>query len=459
MKTPVSKAFRMALINEFPALKNRPYMYLFRNLLLRSVEKTERDEYYNAHLLTHHWLALINQKDWTNFRSGEFLNAFKRDVLPDFEWTDYKEREKARTVKNYGIPDKAYKILHQHLDEEPEVWLETGTKLTNTRVVADDYERMIGFANTLADIYEISPQAKNILDYHNSLPRQMFTSAVRRNLTSAERAVLALQDNESVYTPTRETLKRVVAYSKPVLVPKSSTDRLFGQIPDLTRIKSSVRKALTKGWWEADLKSAQLAIAAKVWDIPQIQTFLAEGGSIWANLMIGFDGDKDSVKAACKTALYSILYGGGEKNVRAALEEDLVGTGFDADTFLQNPLIIALISRQKEVMDEIMLDPKDHTKKGVPINPLDQTAITGKPHERMALLAQAYELLLIHEMYLVQKKYSNVFTISLYQFDGVSINWIRPERRDAMIKKLNKAVAAKAKELGIHTALEWEEIV
>lgn len=452
MKMPVSKAFRVELIEEFPALKNRPYMYLFRKLLMRSLEESKIEAYYETQVLSHQYLALINdrQNDWKNFKSGNFLKAFKRDVLPDFEWTDYEEREKARTVKAYGIPDKAYKILHEHLDEEPEVWLETGTKLTNTRVVADDYEQMINYANILADVYKISPQAKNILQYHNELPRQTFTMMVKRNLTSAEKAVLALQNNESVYTPTRETLKRIVAYSKPVLVPKSSTDRLFGQIPDLTRIKSSVRKALTKGLWEADLKSVQLAIAAKVWDIPQIQTFLAEGGSIWANIMIDFEGDREAVKSACKTALYSILYGAGEGNVRAALEEDLDGTGFEADTFLSNTLIQALMKRQKEVMVEIM--------DGVPTNPLDGTVITGKPQARMAILAQAYELLLIHEIYRVQAQTPDVFDVLLFQFDGVSIHWIKKDRMDGMIRKINKAVDAKAKELGIYTSLEWDEV-
>ena len=49
-------------------------------------------------------------------------------------------------------------------------------------------------------------------------------------------------------------------------------------------LKRELRKVLTRGWYEFDLASSQLAIIGKTWEIKEVQEFLTSGGKIWAEL-------------------------------------------------------------------------------------------------------------------------------------------------------------------------------
>jgi hypothetical protein len=85
-------------------------------------------------------------------------------------------------------------------------------------------------------------------------------------------------------------LRRILLQPQPIYSASrnGNTARLFtaGHIPDL---KGEVRKVLTKGWHEADLRSSQLCICAWLWRIGPLMRFLCDNKNIWDYLFSFFD--------------------------------------------------------------------------------------------------------------------------------------------------------------------------
>lgn len=74
----------------------------------------------------------------------------------------------------------------------------------------------------------------------------------------------------------------------------------------------------------------------------------------------------------------------------------------------------------------------------------------------LACQAQAMELELLFPLFELAKRYPRDFQVMLHQHDGVTICFSR--RVEQWKERIEKAVAARAKELDIHTYLEWERL-
>ena len=454
MRKTVSKAFREEVKARYPNLMLCPaYWSLMRELIFR------QNTYGSSGLilLQHDKLAGWNQKDPSNFNSGKFLEAFKRNVLPEFTYSDYAALEKCRSVVATGIDAEVHQWL-KDMGDVREVYFETGHKV-NSKSLASEYETSLAFVHSLQKLI-YSEEAKHVLDYHNSKSRNKFKLKVNQNYEDALTLVESYKaDSEAIYVMQRESLIDLRFFPMPLLKPTYKADRLFSYGASLTTIKSEVRKVLTRGWTEADLKNAQLAIIAKLWDIPSLQDYLATGESIWTYFYDSLEIDK-SYKPALKVFVYSIAYGAGQDTLRTDFVDNCASAGIRVeDVFVKAlfelPLVKDILTARKVRLNEV--------KGKTLFTPLGKIR-SRKPTSKLALEAQAYEMLLIHEIYKLADQAINPktnkaqFEIMLYQFDGVTIDFRDKRSKDYWKSCITKAVEAKAYEYGFKTTLEFEDL-
>ena len=445
---PTSKAFRKELLKMYPQLKDKSYMAMFRHLFFN-----EMDTYWNdGKIVIHHgYLRAMNgiKSDTNSWKSEPFLKDYQT-IFPDFRYSDYIHKPngkgKAREVLNTGIPAHLYKLYEDTADDKVKVFLETGLSVS-PRNVKKSFDDSVKFINRtfVAD----SPHAQRIMDYHNGLSSNAFTKKVNDNLHSAYDVLSNWSDKPQVYKPTMDTLEQITTYPKPLLKPVNNSDRLFAYSPNLNTIKSEVRKALTCGWYEVDMKNAQLAIIAKLWNVPELNSFLSTGKSIWSELL-EFLELPASYKPVIKEAIYTLCFGGGIASIIENSNKTFISEGlepFDMQALLNHPLLVVITERQKEMMTL-------YAKKS-PLNPLTGKPITNvSPQSKLAQMAQAYELLLIHSIYQVQS--DTGFQIMIYSFDGLTIAFRDDRSKDYWIERINDAFNALAEALHIQTSLEWE---
>jgi hypothetical protein len=127
--------------------------------------------------------------------------------------------------------------------------------------------------------------------------------------------------------------------------PADKTVRIFPYGERIVSLKSEVRRALTHGLIEGDLKSAQLAIAANLWNVTSIKEFLTQGGSIWEYLYQLGSTNKD----ALKEVLYSLMFGMHHTGTAVQLTE----IGISYQNFAGLPLIKDLIHARNREMRRI----------------------------------------------------------------------------------------------------------
>jgi hypothetical protein len=448
VRKTVTKEFREKVRAKYKGLDNNPaYWSLIRELIFKN-------NTYGSHgliLLQHEKLAGFNKKHPSNFNSGKFLQAFKHDVLSGFEYSDYQALDKCRTVVNTGIDAEVYDWVKE-MGDKREVFFETGWKVNGKSIQACYQEDLEAIESVKHLIH--CEEARYIENYHNSKTTHKFSSKVRANYNEASRLIetYRVTNEEDLYIVQKEVLRDIVNYPMPLLRPTYKADRLFSYGSSLTTIKSEVRKVLTKGWTEIDLKNAQLSIIAKLWDIPSLQDYLATGQSIWQYFYSALEIDKN-YKPALKTFVYSIAYGAGEDTLKKDFEQSCRNEGLALDNGLVKklfslPLITNILQAQKKRLEAV---------KGKDIyTPLGKIR-SKKPTAKLALEAQAYEMLLIYEIYKLAET-TDKFEIMLYQFDGVSIDFRDERSKGYWIEKIKSAVEAKAKEFDFMTTVEFTEL-
>jgi hypothetical protein len=443
VRKTVTKEFRERIKAKYPGLDdNLGYWSLMQELIFKNNTYGSQ----GLILLQHEKPAGFNKKHPSNFNSGKFLQAFKHDVLPDFEWSDYQSLDKCRTVVNTGIDAEVYEWV-KSMEDKREVFFETGLKV-NGKSIKDNYQEDLDTIEIIQHLIHCE-EARHIQNYHNSKTKHKFSSKVRENYAEALRLIETYKANQDLYIVQKEVLRDILEYPKPLLRPTYKADRLFSYGSSLLTIKSEVRNVLTKDWTEIDLKNAQLAIIAKLWDIPTLQDYLATGQSIWQYFYSALEIDK-SYKPALKTFVYSIAYGASRNRLKKDFEESCRNEGLPLDNgFIKKLFSLPLISDILDVQEKRL-----EAVKGEYIQtPLGRIR-SKKPTAKLALEAQAYEMLLIYEIYKLAEA-TDKFEIMLYQFDGVSIDFRDKRSKEFWKQKIKSAVEAKAKEFDFMTTVEF----
>lgn len=478
MRKTVSLQFRNLIKVSFPGLgKNLSYWRFMRHLMFgRKDEKTGRP------MISQRCVAKAEDKlnileKSTNYNAEKFLLKFQLEVMSveTFSWSDWSFKDGEARIAMVEFPQEikdaieseAYKIML-----EDRVYFDTGNKFSD-KLQKIDRELIKKEAYTYFNFS--SPEAKELLEYMNSIPVHSFSKVVDANLNDTWLEALNIKDPDkrgvqvAILSTIKDDLQPFYQPSK-----KGNTVRIFPLTYSIPMLQKKLRKLITKGWYEFDLASSQLAIVGKTWEIPEVQEFLQSNKKIWVELInhYGFDAnnlkqtDEDTyedLKSVLKDALYSLIYGMGKINLVTFLNEGLLPFGIiDAGKkFFKHPLIKSLFDARERKINELNDCDSAETIFGKVIKVAGNKKANGKPNDIraesirsiIAQQAQAVELYLLLPV-LDLAKSTNDFVITLWQHDGFSINFTSEGRRDRWINKINKVVNDRAADLGIITKLE-----
>jgi len=401
------------------------------------------------------------------FNAGKYLHHFLQDVIPGIatlvvdeqgrEWStstwvlrsdgssfkseDGKER---RVLINW--PSEVKTILEKEINKEykdEKVYISNGLKRNSgkerqyLKLILEECQQEI-------EILDCEP-AKEIASYLNSLPTNNFTKLLE-NFEEARKEANRLEGHAKFQQLL--ILDTIMEAPKPFVKPSERTDRLFGRGANLANLKKDVRKVLTKGWYEADLKSAQLAIVATLWDIPEVKDFLKTGESFWSNIL-EFLGAPLEAKSLIKDYTYGVIFGMSRERLETELTEELKKFGVD-NKFLSHPIISSLLKARTKYIQKVKAQ-------GYIIDAFGKKfSVKNDVLSLIARQAQSYEMALIHPVFQLAEQTED-FSIQLYQFDGVSLKFHNSSRKDHWINLISEVVAKKAEELNIYTSLDITE--
>ncbi len=456
----VSRRFRQVVADAFPALGgNLAYWRMMNYLLFGACDDHET----HRRLLTHANLADIagHKGSLAKFSSLGFLKQFQADVFSEhtFTWTDFIAKEKCRQVATLILPAPVQQALedefeHEHY-ETGRVYFSTG--LTYSRKQHKDSREWQKAKALKASEGAQCAEAREILDYLNNLPPHLFTKMVALN----HEAAMAVAESLTNTTSRKQQLgylKHIYEQPQPFYEPSSkrNTARIFGVNSSIPALKRVVRNAWIKGWHKADLRSAQLAINARLWNVTEVVDFLAKKEkTIWQSLYEHFDLNEEEAqraKPALKNTLYAMCYGMGRKNLVQKIEKELGACGIQRDgrLFTKHPLVKALIKGRNRAIQQIRKAGGGRTCFGKWIS----TASLA-PHRIAAQISQAIELKIIHPLFVCAKN-TDDFTITLFLHDGVGIHFTDKSKVTRWKRRLNDLVVTAAEQFGAETELEWE---
>jgi hypothetical protein len=414
-------------------------------------------------LLAHEFLADIagHKGNISNFRSWQFLERFRADVFGSdaLQWTRHKPKKKCRQVEKVILPATIAQALEDEYAnkhyETGRVFFSTGEKFTRTR---QRQQRKQQQDHALANATEAGCQeAREILDYLNNLTPHLFYRAFRKNHKNAEDAARLLPKAKA-RRQQLEILKHIAEQPQPFYQPskKGHTERVFGTTGSLPLLARDVRHAWTKGWHKADLRSAQLAINATFWKVPDLAAFLKKKEkSIWQELTDHFYlAGREAVKAKnpLKTALYSLCYGMDVRKIAKNLTNDFAEVGIQrtGNLLWKHPLMRSLQAARTRMIRKISKAQGAHTCFG-----RWHSTTTLRPNQILALLSQAIELKLMHPLFTMAKATSDL-TITLFLHDGIAVHFTDKNRITSWQRRMSDEIRKIAATYHIETDLEWE---
>ena len=384
-----------------------------------------------------------------------FLEDFREHVLPEIEYSGWEHDRrsqrpgrKARTVVNSGLGELEDQfreaIIDSYMSEAADrVLLSTGRRLTRKTRAAMRRQR-------LDRVRDMPPSfSQGIVDYHNALDPQTFTKQLSGLRRGEAMDLLRSDPLASSSGNAWAQLLGVFEQPMPVLKPVAGSDRAFSLDASLMTVRSDLRRVLTDGWFEYDLRNAQLAIVAERWPVPEVADFLRDGGHYWSHLAGAVGLTLDQAKPGLKKATYALVFGAGGPRIEELLREGGVPADQVAE-FWKADLVKALWAARDERKAEVKRTGGLTTIFGerVPVDGEDDAAA----RHALAKEAQAVEVKLMEPIYLLART-TKEFTVVLYQFDGVTIRYRDPRRRLRWEREIKDIVKREAERLGVFTEL------
>lgn len=337
--------------------------------------------------------------------------------------------------------------------------------------------------------------ARDLIDFLNHQSPRVFQKLVQRNLAEARRVASALERSgadgqldpertQRVRQSALRLLHHVEQDPMPLYKPSQhgTTARIFPHGRTYLGLPKEVRRTLTAGSAEFDLTNCQLAIAAKEWQVPEVQAFLETGEKIWPELAAFFEVDVTEHKPVFKAFLYALLFGmkveyrkGGEPQGLVPLLATGVeggeagkpstrlgpGVGWDqARRWMEHPLLSALYAARERRLREIRADGTVTTCFGT----AHPSRTEKEARSALAAQMQAIELSLLLPAFEFVRGQRDL-TIVAWQHDGFTLHssdqsklTSQPGRR-GYVERLCALVNARTQARGYATRLEGEVIL
>ena len=252
---------------------------------------------------------------------------------------------------------------------------------------------------------------------------------------------------------------------------KGRTDRVFALNKSALNLPKAVREILYQDFYEVDLRSAHLLIAAWLWDAEDaLEKLSRESFSIWCDLMRHCEplfenrglekptiGDPlyAKIKSAFKVALYSTVYGMPAPNVQAGVTQALKPIlGPTVGEHLRgHPIIVELLRKRDDKLKAMQVGDTIYGPTGIEITiqqSIDDDGDGVDPKSAMATLAQSYEQALMQVILEYEKDRNeelpqNYFRVALWLHDGAYVHFRGTGR--ARMKELNQRLQRRCEKL------------
>lgn len=454
LKQSISKKLREALARNYRATTEFDWYLLVHLLYQTHTDRKIR--------LSDELLGLCAGKVSKSFRGAALLAKFNNNVLPFLTespmeiksqgggkdknfWT--KKVASFRTPRYLASeivwgPEIETEFLSRNKGERVEV--ATGKKWTNKKQRTNE--------NKIVSLLRFNGVPKHYLasslkDYLNNLAPSTFNE-IKKNMPQAYELALTCKQPEKV----KSALEAIeFECCRDVYNISEFSARLFTIGDSICYLPSKIRPILAPKWHEVDLRSAQLAIVAKVWGTSSVETFLEEGRSWWKYLFLemGWEFDEED-KRFLKDLTYALVFGASKPTLYREAEESGRAKG-DVRKFLKIPMVKTIWNKRKIILKEIRLAGGCLDAFGNWI----QYQYKAKGHSNRSILAQvaqSYEFSLMLDVIDFFLKTEDC-KLTLWQHDGFSFS-CRPAWREWIEKRLVYLVAQRAKQLGILTSLE-----
>jgi hypothetical protein len=453
----VTSSYREAVRQLYPNIdKQKGYWELFQHLQFG----TWRDEVTGEIIIPARLCGVMEQKDWDcNYSARKFLTSFSEDVA-QVEWRDhvynFTHDAKARRVVRVQWDERIVALTHRekrtYLPGD-RVWLSTGKKYRREdEIEIRRHTQMSALASMDAAGCR---EAFELLAYLNNLAPNRF-SAIKKHL----RAAMAVAETTKDADRQHNILKAIESQAQPFYEQGDKTSRVFAINDSFLRLHRDVRQVMTQDWVSADLRSAQLSIVAKLWNVPDLTKFLLSGRSIWAELSewMGVQITAEN-KAVLKNFLYALIFGAGETTLNVQLAERFGDGKAALQRLLSHPVMQAMMRARRKQIRKTKTDGGGYDAFGTWYQ-LQFRQVEGKPYKFdntrsiMAIQAQSFELKLLYPVLQMAKENPDAFSLTMWLHDGFCFD-VRKERDKAMwVKRMQQAVSEEAARLGISTELE-----
>lgn len=500
MKTTIHTSPRLILARELPALQLcGPEMWSLVGTLLFSpwIDEETGAVRVGAEILARavgkNHLVVMNpetgKKSAPNFKAKTVLDVFMNQIMPEgsCELLDYiapsydNPGMQRRIIINW--PEAIKQMVEDELtgkyDHEERVYIKDGSKVSYRKQKAIlDADKME--AANINDIVA-TPVSKDWTKYLNNLPTNIF-SLMLRNFDTAREEALKISNVHSRMIALKQ-LDIIREQPLPIYKATPRTTRIYTMTASIQNLPKPIRKVLMQGHVEFDLHHAQLAIVAKLWNIPSVDAFLSSGRSLWKEL-IAHMGLTDitpevyeDVKWYLKKYTYATIFGMNEENLAkgntakinrlkkigiktaakkvSGLDNDLAPFGVEnaGEKFTSYPLIADLLAARNRMLKTIK------SSIGMP-NAYGQLIVV-KPgfdeRDVLAQVAQSYEMYLLNPVLDYVKHNKEYMTLSCQQHDGFSIKFHNNQYKQALIDDLVEGINNHCKSVGINTWVEYEE--
>lgn len=483
MQHATTKHFRDFCFKKYPALQDNIDYAAFFNLICFSGFRDKENDY--RLVISHDFICNELHKDPIHWRSGEFLKAFKKDVLPNFIWSEATD-DKARQVIDCGFDDETILEHNEAIDifSVPEVLFASG-KLWNSGNRTANKKNVVVTHNSRLAATELNPTQKLIVDEMSKVDGVQFIDKLKENEARIVEELNKLDPTK------RKIQERIIGsireYSKIHYYPGNRTARLSAAGDTVVSLKGSIRRALTHGYTEFDLVSSQFAILAKILNAPLSKDKLNKNENIWQSFYLLTHKLNEippkHIKKIYKELLYGIAFGTTKKltarhikdNERRAkakppiapiesLEQKLAK--YDMTILLEHTIIKELLELRSKWFQQIKKDGGAKDVWGNFLSITKDTIVDGKKEKARwygavaASVIQSYELEIISAVFEAQKEHGKQmdFQINIFQHDGGTISIKDKSVEKLVIKRLSEAVETKAQSYGIKTTLEFERL-
>ncbi|MCS4181958.1 hypothetical protein GGQ07_003422 [Salinibacter ruber] len=458
---------------------------------------------------------VTNGGDWDG--GGEAVLAWLHDQTslgpsgegPAIDWNDYKAKERCRTIETIGLHPAALKAIEEDAPTDPDrVYVQTGNPMHENH----GYKVRTKWEERLEDEAEDAPSemAARVLRHMNgqsSKTTSKITDHVPEALRYVQRRSYEVDltwDRRMHFQARMNRVERIKGYQqrfdrsvvksiahqhKPFyrFSPNGRTDRIFSANHSVLILPSDVRKVLCQDYHEIDLKSAHLMIAAWLWGADRAKAKLQrEDYSVWDDLERHYgpliaerfgtpDGLPDSewstFKGALKGALYSVVFGMNEANVKGNLTRELkplLGEETGAH-FGRHKLIRDLLDARQEQFIQIQRQGGMKAAGGRRIDLRSRIKVAqreGRSNVMQAAaakvlgtVAQSYEMELMSVLVDYEQDLQDTskrFKVAFWLHDGAYVQI--PRSIGARMKDLDVRLEQKAEQLGVHARFEHEPI-